>query len=98
MIKPPSIYVKDTEIKGVGLGVYAARDYAEGEVVEESPIVVFDPPFRQLPEPFRLRVVDWGHLAGTKPCSALALGYGSLYNTADPANLQYSADKDKNLM
>jgi hypothetical protein len=37
-------------------------------------------------------VYNWGKLAKTEPCIALALGQGSLYNHANPANMMYQAD------
>ena len=41
---------------------------------------------------FRLLVFAWDKLANARGTSALALGYGSLYNSADPANLRFEAD------
>ena len=41
---------------------------------------------------FKLLVFAWDKLAHVPGASALALGYGSLYNSANPANLQFEAD------
>jgi SET domain len=89
-IYPADICVKDTgTVKG--RGVYALRDFAEGEVVEQCPVIILLRPYDQLPPRIQTIVFNWGNLAKTTPSFALALGFGSLYNHANPANLRYEA-------
>ncbi len=75
-----------------GRGVYANRTFQEGETVEESLVVLFQIPFSELPESIENYVFNWGKLADTEESSALALGFGSMYNHNDPANMRYEAD------
>lgn len=91
-LSPPSAYIADTGTPK-GNGVFAARVINEGEVVEACPVVVLQMPFSSLPEPLKTLVFDWAVLAGVPGTHALALGYGSMYNSDNPANLRYEADQ-----
>jgi hypothetical protein len=71
------------------LGVFAARDIAEGETVEIAPVVQLAVSFRSIEIELQSKVYDWEKLARVPGVFALALGYGSLYNHANPANLRY---------
>ncbi|MBL4744704.1 MAG: SET domain-containing protein-lysine N-methyltransferase, partial [Cycloclasticus sp.] len=87
------VYIKDTgTIKG--RGAFANRDFAEGEIVEQCPIIILLRPYDQLPPRLKTMVFNWGNLASTTPSHALALGFGSLYNHDNPANLRYQAVPD----
>ncbi len=89
-IQPADIYVKDTgTIKG--RGVFALRDFVAGEIVEECPVIILLRAYEQLPPRIKTMVFNWGNLAKTTPSYALALGFGSLYNHDNPANLLYEA-------
>lgn len=78
-----------------GRGVFAQRRFAAGEVVEVAPVVLCDGRFEQVPAGVRELLFDWGALAGAGVHGhGLALGYGSLYNHANPANLRYAADAE----
>jgi SET domain-containing protein len=91
-IKLPEAYVKDTgTVKG--RGVFAARDIAQGELIEECPVVVVKATLEDLPADLQRIVYDWEFLAGPKSTLAVALGFGSMYNHADPANMRYEADR-----
>jgi hypothetical protein len=93
LLKPPSVYVKDTGTPK-GRGVFALRAFSTGEVVEVCPVVLFHMPFDALPEEIKKRVFHWERLAGAPPGThALALGYGSMYNHDNPANMRYAADE-----
>jgi uncharacterized protein len=52
----------------------------------------------RLPLAIRLRFFRWSELTGIPNTSALALGYGSVYNGANPANLRYSAVRGMELV
>lgn len=93
-ILPPTTLIKDTGTEK-GRGVFADRDYREGELIEEAPVVVLYEPFNELPAPLKTIVFNWGNLAQTKTCSAVALGFGSLYNHNNPANMRFAADSDR---
>lgn len=85
------MYVADTGT-AKGRGVFAARDFTAGEVVELAPVVLFDSSFGNLPSQIRELLFNWAYLAESSTAHGLALGYGSLYNHANPANLRYEAD------
>ena len=74
-----------------GRGVFALQAFREGEVIEVSPVVIFETPSEALPEAIDSLVFDWGVLANKPGTDALALGYGSLYNDDNPANMRYEA-------
>lgn len=91
-VRPPAVEVKNTGT-AKGLGVYAVRDFRLGELVEECPVIVFAvSDWENLPQKIKERIFDWSGLtSGSSGQHALALGYGSLYNHANPASLKYSA-------
>jgi len=99
-INPPNVYVADTGTRK-GRGVFAARSFQTGELVEVSPVIVIpNPKSRVSPPPqihvdfrreMKLVLFNWSGLTKTWG-RALALGYGSLYNSANPSNMRYEAD------
>jgi len=96
-LRPPSIYVKDTGTSK-GRGVYAARIFKAGDVVEESPVVLFRKPYEVLHKELKTIVFHWEGAGGARPTQALALGYGSLYNHSNPSNLRYEIDRESLLL
>ena len=96
-MRPPSIYVKDTQTPK-GRGIYAARMFKAGEVVEESPVVLFRKPYELLHKELKTMVFYWEGAGGAKTTQALALGYGSLYNHSNPSNLRYETDRESFLL
>lgn len=76
-----------------GRGVFASRAYAQGEVVEEAPVVVVKTPFAKIPKELKLILFVW-----EKGTHALSLGYGSLYNHSNPANIAYKTDFKNNVI
>ena len=90
-IFPVEAVVKDTEsLKG--RGVFATKAFIAGELVETCPVIVLYQPFELLAPKIQKVVYNWGSLAKTGKCAALVLGYGSLYNHNNPANMRYAAD------
>lgn len=90
-ILPPSVYVKDTGTSK-GRGVFASRAFQKEEIIEICPVVVLQGSFRRLPNDIQRMVYGWHVLANAPGTHALALGYGSLYNSANPANMRFEAD------
>ncbi len=90
-VKPPAVYVKDTG-SAKGRGVYAGRAFLDGEVVEVCPVVLFSGSFASIPNEIRKLLFNWGVLAKVRDTHGLVLGYGSVYNHANPANMRYEAD------
>lgn len=85
---PPTGYIRDTGV--TGLGVFSCREIQAGEIVEICPVVVIRDSNKSLPKEIRERVFNWGALCGELGRSAVALGYGSMYNHANPSNLNYA--------
>jgi SET domain-containing protein len=97
MFKPPSVYIKDTGTEK-GRGVFAAKAFANGEIVEICPVILFRMRYNSLPKTIKTLVFDWEVLADKPGTHALALGYGSFYNHDNPANLRYEADAENELL
>lgn len=74
-----------------GLGVFASRAIAAGETVEIAPVIQLRSNFEQLEIDLQRRVFDWERIASFEGTSAMALGYGSMYNHADQANMLYES-------
>jgi hypothetical protein len=96
-ISSPSVYIKETGT-AKGRGAYASRAHARGETVEACPVVLFSGAYTAVPEEVRKLLFNWGVLANTDSGHCLALGYGSLYNHANPANMRYEADAVSRLL
>ncbi len=96
-IFPALGYVKDTGTER-GRGVFAARHFVEGDLIEASPVLVLYKDFDSLPPKIRRIVFNWGSLTGGERSTALTLGYGSLYNHNNPANIRFEADAAKEVI
>lgn len=71
-------------------GVFATKDLAPNEVIEECPVVIFRPLSEgDRQEAFLNRTFSWDDNS-----HALALGYGSIYNHGDDFNATFSIDRD----
>jgi len=81
-----------------GRGVFATRQHAAGETVEACPVVPFTATFASIPIEVRKLLFNWGVLANTTDSHCLALGYGSLYNHSNPANMRYEGDAEARLL
>ena len=90
-IVPPDVQIEDAG-SARGRGVFAARDFHAGELVETAPVVLIETAVAQLPLDIQRMLFSWPCEAG-RSVHALALGYGSLYNGANPANLRFERDR-----
>mgnify|MGYP003342963020 FL=1 len=86
-------FLKDTGTSK-GLGVFAERHISSNEVVEIAPVIQIEVDYNELAEQLQRRVFHWERLAGRAGVHALALGYGSMYNHDNPANMRYYSDID----
>ncbi|CDN90114.1 SET domain protein [Hydrogenophaga intermedia] len=91
LIKPAAGYIKDTGTPK-GRGVFAARSIKAGETVESCPVLLLDIAKFSMPQCIASRVFAWGDLTGEGLQSGLALGWGSMYNHSNPANMRFVAD------
>lgn len=77
------------ESPGRGRGVFAARAFAAGEVLERAPVIVFP---RADVRPLAGTLLDDYWFWWDEDHNAAALGCGSLYNHDCPANARYERD------
>jgi hypothetical protein len=61
-------------------------------VVEVCPVILLRKPYKALHEELKKLAYHWEVPEGEAATQALALGYGSLYNHANPSNLRYETD------
>jgi hypothetical protein len=90
-IVPAHAYIEDTGTSK-GRGVFAGRAFAVGETVEVCPVVPFVEGPNELPVELKRVTFNWGYLSGSPSPQGVALGYGSMYNHSNPANMRYQAD------
>jgi len=90
----PAAVIKDTGTSK-GRGVFTLKSYESNQLVEVCPVVVFDiPDLNVFPVQLRRVVFAWGVLTGRAGLQrAIALGCGSMYNHANPANLRFQASR-----
>jgi hypothetical protein len=96
-LKPPDVCVKDTGTSK-GRGVFALRSFSIDEVVETCPVVPLNTIPDALPESLKNMVFHWDWRPDGNGTSALALGYGTLYNHDNPANMRYEVDRQSRLI
>jgi SET domain-containing protein len=79
------IIVKRTGKKG--LGVFALKDFKEGEIIESAPVLIFNTKGRRNLEKTLLShyIYPWRSTRG----AALILGYGSIYNHSFSPNADW---------
>lgn len=77
-----------------GRGVFASRDITAGEIVEACPVIPFSMEWDDMPKVLQRVAFDWGYLTDGPTMSCFALGWGGMYNHANPANLRYSGVAD----
>ncbi len=83
------------EVAGKGRGVFAARDFKRGELVEAAPVILF--PEKDVDLIDETALADYYYKWGDAHF-ALVLGYGSLYNFSATPNLSFKTDLKNKLM
>lgn len=84
---PPGLAIASTP--GRGRGVFAARAFRRGEVIERAPVIPFA---RSIVAPLAGSILDDYWFWWDEQHNAAALGCGSLYNHACPANARFDRD------
>jgi SET domain-containing protein len=93
-----SVYIDKSQIEGAGRGVFAKRDIDAGEMIEVSPMLVLDSwlvTWGLRLTPLRNYFYQWGE---NRQVSALALGFGSLYNHNFDPNAVYEKDIEQRII
>ena len=85
------MYLIIRDVEGKGRGVFTSKAFRKGELLEVCPVLVFNPTERELLDQTLLYnyMFIWGE---EDVQSALALGYGSMYNHSRTPNVRYLAD------
>lgn len=88
------IEIKRTSSKG--LGVFALKDFKEGEIIESCPVLIFDTKGRKNLEKTILShyIYPWRSTRG----AALVFGYGSIYNHSYSPNADWKQNFKTNSM
>lgn len=91
--KSTPLYIPQVEVKASpihGYGVFATKNYVEGEIIEEAPALFFNSTSR-FPEIVYDRVFYVGN-----GYSCIPLGYGAVYNHSDSYNAVYEFERQAN--
>lgn len=91
-LKTPPVEVKLSTIHGYG--VFAARTINAGEIIEECPVLVVKKADLDLLNYW----FRWQETPEAGSRSALALGYGSLYNHSSESNAEFVCDYPRQLI
>ncbi|MEZ4984577.1 MAG: SET domain-containing protein [Saprospiraceae bacterium] len=86
----PFLYIM--HIEGKGRGVFTAEPIPEGSSIESCPVIVVTADDTERIHQTLLH--DYYFLWGDDGSSAVALGYGSLYNHSSSPNADYGMDYD----
>jgi uncharacterized protein len=97
IIFPPDLIVTSAG-GGLGRGVYAARAFKAGELIEVASVVELAVDWDTLPKPLQTRVFNWKYLTNSDNQLALAMGFGSLYNHSESANARFEGDRQHSVM
>jgi len=86
---PPKVFVQASTIHG--LGVFAAQDIPDGQIVEKCPLLRLDIDEKDvLLADYRF----WWMEAEKRLYYVMALGYGSLYNHSNNFNAYFHCNKE----
>lgn len=87
----PGLYILDTEERGNA--VFCVEDISTGSLIELCPVIILDPTDTEVIHKTRLHdyYFIWDIEKGS---SAIALGFGSLYNHSDQPNAEFEIDRD----
>lgn len=93
-LAPPSnIYLADSKIENAQRGIFAAAAIAEGELIESCPIIYLTE--EDYPLAKQTTLLKYYFLNEPENRSAIALGYGSLYNHSYEPNATYKKRLDE---
>lgn len=89
-------HIEVRRTRNKGRGVYAARNFAEGEVIEKAPVINITTKDRKHCEKtiFAYYMYPWRSTRS----GALALGYGSIYNHSFEPNADWKQNFKEDVM
>ena len=82
---------------GKGRGVFAAKDFKEGEIIEVCPVIIVPGGETKLMDDSIMSdyVFEWTEEPETY---AVVLGYGSIYNHSNEPNAEFDTDYENHTM
>jgi hypothetical protein len=90
-LRNPALYIAPSDLGG--RGVFTGVPIKKGDLIEICPVIVMKK--GEIPLLDKTTLYDYYFLWGDdQEQSAIALGYGSLYNHAAPSNADYGMDFD----
>ena len=86
----PGLYYLETDSKG--RSVFTSEDIVEGSIIEICPVIIINPSETKVIHKTHLHdyYFIWDIETGS---SAIALGYGSLYNDSESPNIEFELEK-----
>ena len=87
------ICVHEIDVKG--MGVFARKRFAEGETIEQAPVIILPNPQWEFLEKTDLRNHYW---YWNDEAMAFSLGYGAFYNHAADPNARIVRKYEQNVM
>ncbi|MCC7400110.1 MAG: SET domain-containing protein-lysine N-methyltransferase [Chitinophagaceae bacterium] len=88
------LYLK--KIQGKGRGVFCRQRLIPNEMIEVAPLLIIPAEQKTLITQSKLADYFFNYCTDDEPASALALGFGSLYNHAQFSNADYRIDYESN--
>lgn len=86
---PTGIRMDCSALAGAGRGIFASRDFGEGELIESCPVIAL-PDARDRARLRRTGLINYYFLWGPERThAAICLGYGSLYNHSYEPNARW---------
>ena len=94
MTQRPGLYIMEGKH---GRGVYTSEDIEAGALIELCPVIVLNP--KDTGQIHETHLHDYYFIWDIEQkSSAIALGYGSLYNHSSDPNAEYENDYDENVI
>ena len=90
-----NLIIKQSKIKGAGRGVYANKNYKQGEIVETCPMIEVD--INTTPDDHILQDYIFDHITDENK-RVLVFGYGSMYNHSDDYNVDYDQTQENTMV
>lgn len=89
------LIIKESKIKGAGRGVYANKNYKQGEIIETCPMIDVD--VNTTPDDHILQDYIFDHITDENK-RVLVFGYGSMYNHSDDYNVDYDQTQENTMV
>ncbi len=93
---PTKVHLDESRIENAGRGIYASAEIKAGELIESCPIIYLTE--KDYPLAKQTTLLNYYFLNEPENRSAIALGYGSLYNHSYEPNATYKKRLEEGLI